>query len=890
MAEDRKNLNYEVEGEECMEQKRELKVLLSVLVILGSLLLFPLSVFATQSRSDNFDKSYSLGNNQVDNLVNVAQKQIGKRKSELGYTEAWCADFVCDCAKLTGMADNIIPYNYGSRGACTSLYNYMLNNCSARSVSSREKGDIIFYYCSGCGRYVHTGIVLDGTYSIEGNYDGKVTKVKNSYTDSAGHKLSSGTITRKYLRPNYSPVNNFVLSVNKSGQQPVFNWNAVEGAAKYHLKIWKGVIWDGNPYVAYWGETGTNKWAALPTGTYQAYVDAELGDGTLIMSNVVEFTVGGTGLDFGAYVHGSQVEFQWAGQNASSYNIKIWKDTMVWDGDPYKAYWGETGSSKWISLPIGTYRGYIDADFGNGSVLMSNVVEFRVDTDPDPSYSDFSISQSVYSLHDKIEFKINPINSTGIGISIDKEGVGRVVAEGCNGTNGHTLWGIGLGVGNYSAHITVYNDEKWVDTDTVYFSVVPPTYSNLEINKKKVGTAEEAKFNISTSHAEFMVLKIDREGEGCVYTERCWDSLDSWSVKADTLGVGQYKAHFLVFSTNDYYIETEEIPFSIYQSPERSKLSCLPGDSHTKTIFQWEKAAYTTYYDLRIDAADYETGGNIKNVWQLRGNRCSVWLPAGEYAAHVDSVNEDGAVGGELIYFTVKEGEGTPTDLGEEIKTEIVTAKGSSLITNTGKEVKLESGDKENINQIWKFTKQEDGSYVISSEAGKGVLTAPDEAGANISIAKYQKQDNQKWKVYGDEEGYVLQSVGTGYVIGLSGKDEAILGGYALKYSDDQMFLFKEAGVITNKPVLFLSQDDGRLVASVFNTDHVTEYGFVYGNQTDITLETPGRTRVAYSNLDSNGSYSLDATELTDCMIRAYAAYTDEDGATRVIYSDSIKR
>lgn len=160
-------------------------------VLLVLLLMVPYqNVYATQSHTENFDKSYSLGSNQAENLVNVAQKQLGKSKANLGYTEAWCADFVCDCAKLTGMADNIIPYNYASRGACTYLYNYMVKNCSATPVSSRQKGDIIFYYCSGCGRYVHTGIVLDATYTIEGNYDGKVTQVKNSYTDSAGHKLS----------------------------------------------------------------------------------------------------------------------------------------------------------------------------------------------------------------------------------------------------------------------------------------------------------------------------------------------------------------------------------------------------------------------------------------------------------------------------------------------------------------------------------------------------------------------------------------------------------------------------------------------------------------------------------------------------------------------------
>lgn len=91
-------------------------------------------------------------------------------------------------------------------------------------------------------------------------------------------------------------------------------------------------------------------------------------------------------------------------------------------------------------------------------------------------------------------------------------------------------------------------------------------------------------------------------------------------------------------------------------------------------------------------------------------------------------------------------------------------------------------------------------------------------------------------------------------------------------------------------PVLSLSQKNGALVASVSNTDYVTEYGFVYGKQKNITLNTPGRTRIAYSDLDSSGSYSFDTTELTDCTIRAYVVYTDEAGTAQVIYSDSISR
>ena len=91
-----------------------------------------------------------------------------------------------------------------------------------------------------------------------------------------------------------------------------------------------------------------------------------------------------------------------------------------------------------------------------------------------------------------------------------------------------------------------------------------------------------------------------------------------------------------------------------------------------------------------------------------------------------------------------------------------------------------------------------------------------------------------------------------------------------------------------NEPTLSLVEKNGILVAAVSNMAHVTEYGFVYGKQTDVTLETPGRTRITYSELDADGSYFFDATELTGCMIKAYVVYTDENGSRQVIYSDLI--
>ena len=259
---------------------------LSIVLLLFMVMFCSTNVYATQSHTENFDKTYSLGSNQAENLVNVAQKQIGKTKANLGYTEAWCADFVCDCAKLTGMPDNIIPYHYASRGACTYLYNYMVKNCSAKEVLSRQKGDIVFYYCSGCGRYVHTGIVLDGTYTIEGNYDGKVTKVKNSYTDSAGHKLSSGTIVRKYLRPNYSNITSPTPSGNNyynsyGFDSPANNGTITEGSflfqgwidAKKNIASITCSINHGTHYI----ETNLYKRPDVPNATaFRIEVDSNL--------------------------------------------------------------------------------------------------------------------------------------------------------------------------------------------------------------------------------------------------------------------------------------------------------------------------------------------------------------------------------------------------------------------------------------------------------------------------------------------------------------------------------------------------------------------------------------------------------------------------------------
>ena len=104
-----------------------------------------ISSVGTQSVSHNFTQSFTLTGNGATDVVAVANAQIGRSKASLGYTEAWCADFVSDCAKLAGQSA-AVPFN----GGVSYLYNAVLN-AGGYQVSSPQAGDLVFYYCTRVG-------------------------------------------------------------------------------------------------------------------------------------------------------------------------------------------------------------------------------------------------------------------------------------------------------------------------------------------------------------------------------------------------------------------------------------------------------------------------------------------------------------------------------------------------------------------------------------------------------------------------------------------------------------------------------------------------------------------------------------------------------------------
>ena len=175
------------------EMKKILSVVLCMAMMLGVFVVAPIGVSATQSRSYNFSTNYTLTGNPALDIVAIAQAQNGKTQGQLGYTEAWCADFVGDCALLAGQS-SAVP----THGAVSSLYSNVIN-AGGWIVSSPQTGDLAFYKDSY--GFCHAGIMVDSLYMISGNmWTSGSSKVETwKYT-----QYNSGSyVSVTFVKPNY---------------------------------------------------------------------------------------------------------------------------------------------------------------------------------------------------------------------------------------------------------------------------------------------------------------------------------------------------------------------------------------------------------------------------------------------------------------------------------------------------------------------------------------------------------------------------------------------------------------------------------------------------------------------------------------------------------------
>lgn len=106
--------------------------------------------------------------------------------------------------------------------------------------------------------------------------------------------------------------------------------------------------------------------------------------------------------------------------------------------------------------------------------------------------------------------------------------------------------------------------------------------------------------------------------------------------------------------------------------------------------------------------------------------------------------------------FAMIEGVG----LGSNFYAYIINTAAWKHLTNDGSNVSLRSEVKGNLNQIWYFELNNDGSYSIRCAADKKSLDVDDfgrENGTNVKVMPYSGNDAQKWYITGESAKYVFR-------------------------------------------------------------------------------------------------------------------------------------
>ena len=362
-------------------KKRIASLFTSLLMIVSLMVVMPtMSVSATQSKINNFNKSYTLTGNAQNDMVAIAKAQIGMTQSQLGYTEQWCADFVSDCARLANQSI-AIPAN----GSCYSLMN-AVKNAGGHTVSKSEAlpGDLVFFSSSSNPNGgAHVELVY-GYYngvlkSIGGNCH--IDGVSKVYDRSNGK--SSSVSYYCVIRPNYTSLLPGKSTINvKPGTSykcTTFNWTASSNTKVYSIKIHKnGTLFKENT-------TAATSWSViLPVGDYEAYVDS-CNDSGYTCSNTVKFTIekgnpvpSSTTVSASAGTNYTPTSISWLKTaNTNEYDVKIWRGTAQ-KGEAYKILWGEKGTSCLVDLPAGYYEAYVDSRNDYECSMSANIVKFTV--------------------------------------------------------------------------------------------------------------------------------------------------------------------------------------------------------------------------------------------------------------------------------------------------------------------------------------------------------------------------------------------------------------------------------------------------------------------------------------------------------------------------------
>ncbi len=365
------------------------KVISVIIATIIAITSFPTSVFAA---------------NTADDVIAIAQNEIGYKQSSNGYTKygdaygfpysAWCQTFVSWCCDEAGVPTSVVK-----RGAyCPTIANWFKKNSTWYDSEYHggtyipKKGDLIFFRWNNGSGVNHVGFVeyvQDGiVHTIEGNTSYKVAR--RSYYLSSKSILGYGV-------PAYDDSYKLVapeVAVSVDGQIATVSWNLVKNATRYDVRLCYA---DGTSIYDHWGDSANESYIRfkMDPGQYKVAV-CSANDTGFVYCDAIYFTVEPEPLaapDLKISVDGENVTFSWNKiPSATHYDLRVYYA----DGTPLFDNWG--GDENEVNLTYkfnpGNYRAQVCSANDSGFVYC-DLVYFTVNSKSFEEYSAVSVSEGI---------------------------------------------------------------------------------------------------------------------------------------------------------------------------------------------------------------------------------------------------------------------------------------------------------------------------------------------------------------------------------------------------------------------------------------------------------------------------------------------------------------
>lgn len=402
-----------------------------------------------------------------------------------------------------------------------------------------------------------------------------------------------------------------------------------------------------------------------------------------------------------------------------------------------------------------------------------------------PTYSSITVSKSIYSTDEKISIRVTASNYTVTCIGIDKDGVGRVVTQECNGS--FEINASSLGEGKYSAYFSIYNNVGFIDTDRVNFEIKLCGHIMTESEGSGRTIPDGDYYIVNELNQDYF---LDISGDNFDTTNKKNVGMWRWGNNNMPYKEGYDCFHFKYLNNGFYKISqiNTTMCLDVADASLYNGANIWMYEDNGSNAQQWSIQKTSHGYQIRarcnayyLDVADgkYESGTNVR-CWKGNDSKAQSFsliprnlnekpIADGVYtiktnlnkSRFLDVIGEPGQFkvgsnvqiwtnGGNIYeekYLIKYAGDGWYKifEKTSGLIMEVVDINTNFL--NASKNVQL-ANDNGGRNQLWKIRKNADGTYFIINKSNGYYLdleNASLDNGSNVSECAYNGSNAQKW-------------------------------------------------------------------------------------------------------------------------------------------------